>query len=61
MKMPNQAVLLDPEFLVRTNFDGVHHDKIDANGAGVKRAKVESIAEASAALLRNRDSHAWVE
>jgi hypothetical protein len=61
MKIPNQAALLDPEFLIRTNFDGVHHDKIDAKGAGVKRAKIESIAEASAALLRNRDSHLWIE
>jgi hypothetical protein len=60
MGMPDQGVVLDPEFLVRTNFHGIHHDKIDAKGAGIRRAKVESIAEASAALLRNRDAHLWV-
>jgi hypothetical protein len=61
MGMPDQGVVLDPEFLVRTNFNGIHHDKIDSKSAGWRRAKIESIAEASAALLRNRDSHVWVK
>jgi hypothetical protein len=61
MNISNQALVLDPEFIVRTNFNGISHDKIDAKGAGFKRAKVESVAEASSALLRNRDSHVWVE
>jgi hypothetical protein len=61
MGIPNQALTLDPEFLVRTNFNGLQHDKLDPKGGGWKRAKIESIAEASAALLRNRDSHVWVE
>jgi hypothetical protein len=61
MGMPDQGVVLDPEFLVRTNFHGIHHDKIDSKHAGWKRAKIESIAEASAALLRNRDAHLWIK
>jgi hypothetical protein len=61
MHIPNQSLVLDPEFIVRTNFNGVSYDKIDAKGAGLRRARIESIAEASSALLRNRDSHVWVE
>jgi hypothetical protein len=60
MGMSGHGVVLDPEFLVRTNFNGVHHDKIDSKKAGLMRGKIESIAEASAALLRNRDSHVWI-
>jgi hypothetical protein len=61
MGTQNQALVLDPEFVVRTNFNGISYDKIDAKGAGFKRAKIESVAEASSALLRNRDAHVWVE
>jgi hypothetical protein len=61
MAIANQALVLDPEFIVRTNFNGTSYDKIDAKKAGAKRAKIESIAEASSVLLRNRDTHVWVE
>jgi hypothetical protein len=61
MGLPTKGVVLDPEFLVRTNFNGVQHEKLDPKGSGFKRAKIESIAEASSALLRNRDSHVWID
>jgi hypothetical protein len=60
MGLPTQGVVLDPEFIVRTNFKGISHDKLDLKAAGIRRVRAESIAEASAALLRNRDTHAWI-
>jgi hypothetical protein len=60
MKLNGEGVVIDPEFLVRTNFNGVHYDKLDLKKAGVRRVQAESIAEASSALLRNLDSHVWV-
>jgi hypothetical protein len=60
MKLSGSGVVIDPEFLVRTNFDGVHYDKLDLKGAGTRRVKAESIAEASSALLRNLDAHVWI-
>lgn len=61
MGLPTKGVVLDPEFIVRTNFNGISYDKLDPKGAGWKRAKIESIAEASSALLRNRDTHVWID
>jgi hypothetical protein len=60
MGLENEGLVLDPEYLVRTNFKGVNDDKIDYKKAGVKRVKAESFSEASAVLLRNRDAHVWI-
>lgn len=60
-KLPGDGVILDPEFLVKTNFDGTKFDKLDLRRSGVRRVEAESIAEASSALLRNRDTHAWIK
>jgi hypothetical protein len=61
MGLSEHGVVLDPEFLVRTNFDGIHYNKLDLKSAGIRRVKAESIAEASSVLLRNMDSHVWVK
>jgi hypothetical protein len=60
MGLNNEGIVLDPEFIVRTNFNGVHYDKLDLKGAGIRRVKAESIAEASSLQLRNFDAHLWV-
>jgi hypothetical protein len=60
MKLNGEGIVIDPEFLVRTNFNGVQYDKLDLKRSGQRRVKAESIAEASSALLRNLDAHVWV-
>jgi hypothetical protein len=61
MKLNGHGVVLDPEFLVRANFEGLQFTNLDLKSAGIRRVKAQSIAEASSLLLRNLEAHVWVK